>query len=248
VFDETATDQNFQSIAGSTATVLIVKDYVQIRKATMTISYASSTPTYTITPSTTSVTEGQTVNYTITTTNFGNGTLFWVMTGTTVGADFSDGLTNGSITITNNSGSVTRTLNNDLTTEGTETFALQLLTGSVTGTVVASSATVTVNDSSKSPSSAVCWIRNLANGSWINAMLAAGMRFRNLVNNTWLNKTGTLAGVGVRDMGNTKWITFGTPPPVPTYTITPSVTTVNEGAAVTFSPKSRIAPSAANIV
>ena len=205
-----------------------------VATATTVTVVDTTTITYNIAPSVTTMDEGQSVTFTVTTTNFGNGTLFWVMTGTTVDADFSDGLTNGSITITNNSGSVTRTLNNDVTTEGTETFALQLLTGSVTGTVVASSATVTVNDSSKSSSSAVCWIRNLANGSWINAMLAAGMRFRNLVNNTWLNKTGTLTGVGVRDMGNTKWITFGTPPPVPTYTITPSVTTVNEGGAVTY--------------
>lgn len=112
-------------------------------------------PTYSISASTSSVNEGSSVTFTITTTNVSNGTtLYWstnTISGTVNTSDFSDSATTGSFTITNNSGTVTRTLNNDLTTEGSESFQLQIRTDSVSGTIVATSSTVTINDTSITP-------------------------------------------------------------------------------------------------
>lgn len=112
-----------------------------------------STPTYTITPSVTSVNEGSSVTYTIQTANVPTGiTLYWTNAGTTSANDFSDLVNSGSF-VTNSSGigTVTRTLRNDLTTEGSETIILQIRVTSITGTIVKTASTVTVNDTSTPP-------------------------------------------------------------------------------------------------
>jgi len=109
-------------------------------------------PTYSISPSTTSVNEGSSVTFTVTTTNVSSGTtLYWTLntvSGTINSSDFSGGATSGSFTITNGSGSVALTLANDVTTEGSESFQLQVRTNSTSGTIVATSSTVTINDTS----------------------------------------------------------------------------------------------------
>jgi hypothetical protein len=104
---------------------------------------------YAISPSTTTVNEGSGVTFTVTTSNVSDGTtLYWTTTGDTVAADFTDTSTSGTVTINSNTGSIVRTLDNDTTSEGAEVFALQLRTGSTSGTIVATSAYVTVNDTS----------------------------------------------------------------------------------------------------
>lgn len=122
---------------------------VSVRNSTNT-GWITFGPTlsYSISPSTSSVNEGGTVTFNITTAAFGSGTLYWTNAGTTTGADFSDTQNSGSVVITSNSGSFTRTLNNDVTTEGTETIIIQLRTGSTSGPVVATASTVSVIDSS----------------------------------------------------------------------------------------------------
>lgn len=112
------------------------------------ITFDHSAPTYSIIPNTTSVNEGGSITYTISTTNFGSGTLYWSNSGTTNGSDFTDGLNSGSVTISSNTGTIVRTLFNDATTEGTQSVILNLRTGSVGGPVVKTAATVTVNDTS----------------------------------------------------------------------------------------------------
>ena len=115
------------------------------------------TPTvsYAVAPGSTSANEGTTVTFTVTTVNFGSGTLYWTLegiSGTINNADFSSPASavtaGGSVTITSNSGSFAVVLSNDTTTEGAESFRANLRTGSTTGTVVATSATVTVADTS----------------------------------------------------------------------------------------------------
>ena len=109
---------------------------------------------YIIGQSSTSIDEGSTVTFTVTTANVADGTtLYWTTYGSpAIGAsDFSDNATSGSFTITNGSGSVSRTLANDATTEGTESFQLQIRTGSISGTVVATSDSVSINDTSVAP-------------------------------------------------------------------------------------------------
>ena len=124
--------------------------------ATVTVNDTSLTPTYSVSPTTTSVNEGSSVTFNVSTANVGNGTtLYWTNAGTTVAGDFSDSANSGSFTINTNSGSVTKTLNNDVTTEGSETIIFQVRTGSTGGPVVATAATVTVNDTSLSPTYSV---------------------------------------------------------------------------------------------
>jgi hypothetical protein len=110
--------------------------------------------TYSITPNTSTINEttGNTVIYTVATTNIADNTvLYWTNSGTTVASDFSDSVSNGSVTIINNSATFTRSLVADLTTETTETIALSLRTGSNTGPIVAVATTVTVGDTSITP-------------------------------------------------------------------------------------------------
>jgi membrane protein insertase Oxa1/YidC/SpoIIIJ len=122
---------------------------------TVTIGDTSLTPTYSVTPNTSSVNEGSSVVFTVNTTNVPDGTtLYWstnTVSGTVNTSDFNDFATTGSFTITSNTGSVTRTLSSDTTTEGSESFQLQIRTGSISGTVVATSSTVTINDTSLTP-------------------------------------------------------------------------------------------------
>lgn len=108
-----------------------------------------SGPSYAISPNTTSANEGTTVTFTVTTSNVSNGTtLYWTTTGTVDANDFTDTTLSGSVTVNNNTASISRVLDNDSTTEGAENFALQLRTGSTSGTIVATSGSVTVNDTS----------------------------------------------------------------------------------------------------
>ena len=114
------------------------------------VGVIDKTAVYAVSESTVSVDEGSSVTFTVTTANVANGTtLYWTTTGTAVAADFSDDAASGSFTVTTNSGSIVRTIKSDLTSEGPETFTLSVRTGSISGTVVATSNTVTINDTSQ---------------------------------------------------------------------------------------------------
>ena len=112
----------------------------------------SNAPTYTVGVSTTSVDEGSSVDFTINTTDVSDGTTLYYNTASSMEAsDFSDNSLTGSFTIvgtgaTTGVATVTRTVANDFATEGDESFALTIRTGSTSGPVVATSASVTVND------------------------------------------------------------------------------------------------------
>jgi hypothetical protein len=108
--------------------------------------------TYNVIPSRTTVSEGSSVEFTVNTTNIVNGTtLYWSAHGVSA-ADFSDGDTNGSFTISSNTGTATvRSISNDVLTEGTESFYISIRTGSTSGSIVANSSSVTITDTSTSP-------------------------------------------------------------------------------------------------
>ena len=109
-------------------------------------------PTYAITSNVASVNEGGAVLYTISTTQVPNGTtLYWTNSGTTAAGDFADSANSGSFVITSGTGTVTRTLANDVSTEGAETIVLQVRTDSISGTIVATANSVTVADTSVPP-------------------------------------------------------------------------------------------------
>ena len=118
--------------------------------------FGGALPTFAVSPSTASVNEGSSVTFTVTTTNVSDGTtLYWslnTVSGTINTSDFTGAAVTGSFSISSNTGSVALTLANDTTTEGSESFQLQVRTGSTSGTIVATSSTVTIGDTSLSPS------------------------------------------------------------------------------------------------
>jgi hypothetical protein len=114
-----------------------------------TVTTTELTKTYSISPNVSSVDEGGVVTFTVTTAGIADGlSLSWSNVGTTAASDFSDNSNSGNVTIYSNTASFTRTLLNDISTEGEETIIIKLYDG---GTEVASSASVTVNDTSLSP-------------------------------------------------------------------------------------------------
>jgi len=123
----------------------------------------------TVTPSVSTLNEGSSVTFTIATTNFTSGTLYWTLnslSGTLTGSDFSGGAIQGTVTITSSSGSVSLTLANDTTLEGTESFQLLLRKDTFTGNVVGTSSVVTIQDTSTPPSAGVfASTRSVAEGS-----------------------------------------------------------------------------------
>jgi hypothetical protein len=108
---------------------------------------APPTPTYTFTPQTVSADEGSAFTFEIGGTNIVNGTYYWTIE--TGSSEFTT--TSGSFTITNNYGVIIVTPTADVTTEGAETFTVSIRSDSITGTVLATSSTITINDSSLTP-------------------------------------------------------------------------------------------------
>jgi uncharacterized repeat protein (TIGR02543 family) len=78
------------------------------------------------------------------------------VSGTVNNSDFSSPANavtlGGSVSITSDSGSFSVTLANDTNTEGSESFLSRLRSGSTAGTIVATSSTVTIGDTSITPS------------------------------------------------------------------------------------------------
>lgn len=122
--------------------------------ATSNVVYVSDTsltpiPTYSIIESTSSVNEGQSVTYNVYTSNVDNGTvLYWTNSGTSTTSDFSGGTNSGNFSINSNTGSFSVTTLEDYTTEGSETIIIRLRTDSISGNIVATANTVTINDTS----------------------------------------------------------------------------------------------------
>jgi hypothetical protein len=104
-----------------------------------------SGPTYTLTPAANNVNEGSELTFTVGGTNIVNGTYYW----NTNGGDLVGFA--GEVIITDNSGSFSVTPTADNTTEGSETFTATLRSGSVEGTILATSESITINDTSLTP-------------------------------------------------------------------------------------------------
>jgi hypothetical protein len=107
--------------------------------------------TYTITPSATTLNEGDTLVWTITTTNVPNGTvLYWLEVGTTTNSDYNDNLYGSSVTINSNTGTISRVIKTDAGPyEGVETAKLRLYSDSNYSTQIAEySSSVNINDTS----------------------------------------------------------------------------------------------------
>lgn len=122
--------------------------------ATLTIL----TPTYSISPANSSVNEGSSVTITVNTTNVLNGTvLYWRVGSTTITPTYT--LTqnvspySSSVTINNNSGSFNINATADSLTESeTQSFFVQLYKESTYTTLLSTTSTITINDTSTTPS------------------------------------------------------------------------------------------------
>ena len=245
-------------------------------------------PTYSVTPSATSVNEGSTINFVVNTQNVGIGTTLYY--GTLVGAagstaasnDFTDSLT-GSFNIisdgtaTGGIATITRSIASDLNIEGPETFRLVIRTDSISGAAVTLTDDITINDLAPSATVGVSTTSvnegqsveftvnttNVSAGSTLffssgGTAVAADFDDNSLTGSFVVSATGittftrTLVAEGgtategsenfnlVIRTGSTSGVALTTTPSitindvVPSYNVTPSVSTVAEGDSVTF--------------
>jgi hypothetical protein len=103
--------------------------------------------TYSVTSATNNINEGSALTLNVTGDGIANGTYYWTVN--TNAGDF--GTSSGSFTIASNSGSFTVTPTADVTTEGSETFTVSIRSGSTSGTVLATTSSITINDTSIAP-------------------------------------------------------------------------------------------------
>jgi hypothetical protein len=112
----------------------------------------SAVPPYSVSASATNIDEtggNRTVTFTTTTLGLADGTtLYWTNSGTTGASDYTPGVTSGSLNIVNNANTITFTMTADGLAESQETFIFNVRTGSTSGTIVATSETVYVNNTS----------------------------------------------------------------------------------------------------
>jgi len=116
--------------------------------------YGATVATFNISPNVSTVNEGDTVRFSVTTNNF-SGTLYWSILGGVTNSDFSSPLNavtaGGTLTVSANSGLLDLTTSADLTTEGSESFSVRLKALSTSGPVVTQSSNVFINDTSVNP-------------------------------------------------------------------------------------------------
>lgn len=95
----------------------------------------------------TSVNEGSSLTFIIGGSFISDGTYYWTINNiTSADADFS--AVSGSFTMTSNSGTFSISTTADVTTEGSQTFTVSVRTISISGEIVATSDTITINDTS----------------------------------------------------------------------------------------------------
>ena len=109
-----------------------------------------SSSSATVSESSTSLNEGQTLTITVNTTNVADGlVLYWTVdqhTGSINTSDFN--AYSGTVTITNGTGTITIDISADATTEGEEKFAVKLYTEAEYTNNIANTNVITINDTS----------------------------------------------------------------------------------------------------
>ena len=114
----------------------------------------TSSSNATVSESSTSLNEGQTLTITVNTTNVADGlVLYWTVdqhTGSINPSDFS--VYSGTVTITNGTGTIASIgISADVTTEGEEKFAVKFYTEAEYTNNVANTNVITINDTSTAP-------------------------------------------------------------------------------------------------
>lgn len=165
--------------------------------------YGSSVSTFSITPSSTSVDEGDTVTFNITASNY-SGDLYWRVDAAgdypVSDSDFSSPSTvvseGGTVSFTNNSASVSFTLSEDSLTEGIEYFRLKLVANSRFGLEVASSSLITVNDTSQESTYSLSGPTSVSEGNTLTINLTTS----NVPDGTVLGYT--ISGINADDLSS----------------------------------------------
>ena len=174
------------------------------------IRLSTPTPTYTLTPSTSSINEGSTFTTSLATTDVASGTtLYYSLSGTGItAADFSAGALTGSGTVASNGFfSYSHTLANDQTTEGTETLNIKLFSDSSRSTQVGSTALVSIADTSLALTYHNPSTNNTLN-SWTAYQVTNSINAGDIVNQ-WFG-TSTPAALQTQDPTDTKLLDITT--------------------------------------
>lgn len=106
----------------------------------------TSTTSYTIAPDSSSVNEGSSVGFYITSTSSATATLYWLVQALSGTVNSSDLTTSGSVVVSGGSGSFSISVTADQVTEGTESFRILLYSDSGYNTLAAISSSVIIND------------------------------------------------------------------------------------------------------
>jgi subtilisin family serine protease/plastocyanin len=129
---------------GSETLVLTLSNLEDSISITINDTSVPGDPTFALSADQTSINEGDTVIITLTTTNVTDGTIYpYTVTGIDA-SDLDAGSITGNFTVSANSDSITFTLSEDLTSEGTETLSLALDNG-------LADIDITINDTSLTP-------------------------------------------------------------------------------------------------
>lgn len=142
----------YNGVESTTANAASWSDVNSLEGGVARVIYNASSASYSFNAIPTNITEGTTETINVSTVNVPSGTtpIYWTINHiTTSNADFVD--VSGSFIITANAGSFDINTVADLATEGAQTFTISLRTGSITGTIVATSPTITLNDTSVAP-------------------------------------------------------------------------------------------------
>jgi len=175
--------------------------------------------TYAITPAANTIDEGSSLTINVTTTNVLNGTiLYWSASNA---GDFA--ASTGTVAITNNAGSFTITPIADVTTETAETFNVQIRTESASGTVVGTSANITIIDTSQAPAVTYA-VSSTADNVDEGSSLTINVATANVADATTLYWTVTNGSDFTTSEGNFT-ITSG----AGSFTVTPDADTTTEG-------------------
>jgi len=126
--------------SGSTSGVAVTES--------LPVSVTDIPATFNISESTTSINEGESVTFTVTTADVIDGTTLYYSTGggQVSGSDFSDSSLSGSFTINSDTGTIVRTAARDAVADGTESFNLVIRTESVSGSAVTTSQNISIGD------------------------------------------------------------------------------------------------------
>jgi hypothetical protein len=123
-------------------------DYTSVAGST-TLALGYAAPTFSISANKSSISNGESVTFTITTTNVPNGSSLYLTEGGTADtSDFQDNSTRARITVNNNSASFTRTLSDSF--QGSKTSRIEVRTGGYNGSIQLRSSQLNLNGSSSS--------------------------------------------------------------------------------------------------